>query len=458
MKIFKLCIVLIVFSILVSGCVSSSGSSKPKNSLVREHIARGESLEKESRFSSALEQYKLALTIEPGNKLAEQRKKALMLMLWEKAQHHYQQGITFDKQGKHEAARKEYLSALQNWPDHTQAKKRLTPGGVTEESEKYIVHELKYGESVSKLGMIYYGDFKKYSVIGKFNVLSDVTKVRVGEKLKIPTIRGVSLSALQAKQAEYLKSIKTDGTESSQMSKSEIEPAAENKSDIEAEPIQETEMVKEADSVKETEPAAEEAPAEIEMMTLQKEEQIEEISQMPAAEEAQQVEDVLEETEQVAVEMPTSTADASEQIQQGVELFEKKKYSESISMLSAAAQIDPDNKRLNNYLFKSHFQQGLIFFNSEKYLLAKDNFESALKYDQSCGKCPGYIVKCETTYKEKHYNLGIHYFGKEQLTKAIKEWKFVQKLDPEYKAVTPNLQKAEMLYKRLESIRQSKPE
>ena len=148
----------------------------------------------------------------------------------------------------------------------------------------------------------------------------------------------------------------------------------------------------------------------------------------------------------------------SENYEQGIDLFNKKKYPEAITSFMAAAELDPKNESLLDYLFNSHFQQGLALFNSKEYLSAKDHFESALKYDENCEKCPDYIEKCEETYKEKHYNLGIHYFGKEQLSKAIEEWNLVKEIDPDYKEVTPNLKKAEMLYKRLESIKQGKAE
>ncbi len=62
--------------------------------------------------------------------------------------------------------------------------------------------------------------------------------------------------------------------------------------------------------------------------------------------------------------------------------------------------------------------------------------------DDACSQCRTYIKTCEDTYKEKHYNLGIHYFGKEQLEQAIKEWELVEKIDPGYKDVQSNLKKS----------------
>jgi tetratricopeptide (TPR) repeat protein len=462
MKIHKILTPILVFSVLIAGCVSSGPTPKKVESeetrVVRQHIAKGEFLEQENSFTGALEQYKLALTIAPENKDALQHKKAVLSRLWETAQLHYKKGLEFDGQGKYESARKEYLSALQNWPDYKEAKERLTPGGVVDEAKDYILHTILSGESVSKLGMIYYGDFKKHEVIGKFNVLKDVTKVRVGETLKIPVLEGFSLSDLKQKQEKYLTSVKK--TAASGMGKPDEETPMETDTpgaDPEAllKPIDES-----------TEPpdlAMQEAPVQEPPVKA---------STAMAPKKAVPSEPEKVETPAPAKEIVTATLVApdetppaaiadittSKEYQQGIEQFNNKKYPESISSFLAAAQMEPDNKTLKDYLFKSHFQQGLALFNAEDYLAAKDNFQSALTYDTACEKCPDYIEKCEATYKEKHYNLGIHYFGKEQLNKAIEEWKLVKNIDPDYKDVTPNLQKAEMLFKRLESIKKSTTE
>jgi len=427
MKIKKLLTVSVLFMLIISGCVSidpllNKFESK-ETKLVRQYIAEGEALEKENLLSNALEQYKLALTVDPESKEAFQHKKNILSKLWQRAQLHYKKGIKLDEQGKYETARKEYLSALQNWPDHEGAKNKQTPGGVEEEKKDYIIHTLKYGESVSQLAMIYYGDFKKHTIIGKFNVLKDVTKVRVGEKIKIPVIENIPLQKLKQRQKNYFDSQKT------------VSPVA-----VPEKPE------------KKIEPIVEEVKVEVETI------------QPPVVEETEPKQELIEENMQKeAVQMPEPSfeenkKEISENYEQGIDLFNKKKYPEAITSFMAAAELDPKNESLLDYLFNSHFQQGLALFNSKEYLSAKDHFESALKYDENCEKCPDYIEKCEETYKEKHYNLGIHYFGKEQLSKAIEEWNLVKEIDPDYKEVTPNLKKAEMLYKRLESIKQGKAE
>lgn len=424
MNIYTRITVIVLSVMLAAGCISLpfKKDAPPEAGLVEQHIAKGKNLESQDRFTSALEQYEIALTIEPGNTSAVQHKKQVLSILWNRAQDHFNRGVILDQQGKYESARKEYLSALQNWPDHKEAKKKLTPGGVVDQTQDYITHTLAEGESVSKLGLIYYGDLKRYPVIGKFNNLEDVTKVRVGQELKIPVVQGISLAHLQQSQQTYINSRKIK----------EYPPP----------------KVLKVDTKKDEKPSLQ-SPLE----TVQPEETVQsDLPEYPSLE--QEIQDVIEPPEEKMA--MKETVPISYDL--AFELFNKKEYAKAIPLFEAAQNETPENESIQNYLSQSHFQLGLIQFKADQFLQAKSSFEFALDYDVFCEMCPEYIEKCESTYKEKHYNLGIHYFGKEQLKEAIDEWKLVKKIDPDYKDLAPNLKKAELLYERLESIKQGKAE
>ncbi len=206
-------IILVAF-LAAFGCVASDSARqarvldpKPEEQqLVEEYIAKGLSFEKQMSYTSALEQYELALAIDPENKTAARHKETVRQTLFKRAQDYYRQGLLLDEQGKYSAAREAYLKALQNWPDHIEAREKLLPEGIDDANIPYITHTLTYGESVSKLGLIYYGDLKTYPVIGKFNNLEDVTRVQVGKELKIPVIPSTNLYELQQRQADYIAS------------------------------------------------------------------------------------------------------------------------------------------------------------------------------------------------------------------------------------------------------------
>ncbi|MBL0713866.1 MAG: hypothetical protein JJV98_09200 [Desulfosarcina sp.] len=58
-------------------------------------------------------------------------------------------------------------------------------------------------------------------------------------------------------------------------------------------------------------------------------------------------------------------------------------------------------------------------------------------------------------FKDLHYRQGLADFQKEKLTEAIRQWEMVYDLDPKYRDVQRNLEKARTLLQRLESIKRS---
>jgi tetratricopeptide (TPR) repeat protein len=430
------------------GCVASGPQKvqvldqKPaEQSLVEEYIAKGRAFEAQMSYSSALEQYELALAVDPENTTAARYKENVRQTLFQRAEEYFQQGMILDEQGKYSAAREAYLKTLQNWPDHIQAREKLLPDGIRDENTPYITHTLTYGESVSKLGLIYYGDLKTYPIIGKFNNLEDVTRVQVGKELKIPVIPGMTLSDLQQRQTDYQASLKaeTAGMEKLSGKRIELLPSTSVTGSSDLPPP-------------ETSPSGVTSQEPKETGQLSSDTDTSEPSQIPSTDR-----DLTAsiETAVYGEKKPDKDTVDSELYDQAMVLFNQKKYEQAIPLFENLKKADSGNDRFKRFLFDAHFQLGLIQFDSDQYLPAKASFESALSYDASCQMCPGYIEKCETTYKEKHYNLGIHYFGKEQLGKAISEWNRVVDLDPDYKDVSSNLKKAQLLQERLETIKKS---
>ncbi len=455
--------------LLAAGCVSSSlqpQQEAPRHTqdqgLINTYIAQGENFENQGLFTSALEQYELALTVDPENLQATQHKQQVQFKLRRRAEDHYHKGVALDEQGKYEAARKEYLIALQNWPDYEAAKEKLTPGGVSADGSAYITHTLTNGESVSKLALLYYGDLSAYPVIGKFNHLEDVTKVRVGQKqtylasanqknkeMKAPETRVEKEPSAEEKNVKE-RTVEAHGTiePTDTTVKNTIDPS-QNTS------VQDTSTLDEMHEAKLAEQGdAEQADKDNpEAYTGRYTQGHDVIENGVVRKEETQASDVSQDNPPHGQQTLASLESTSSSYDTAIELFNIKKYAQAIPLFESARASDPDNAVLRKYLFDSHFQLGLSQFNSKQFLLAKQSFETALSYDVTCDMCPEYIEKSESTYKEKHYNLGIHYFGKEQLEKAIEEWKRVKQLDPDYKSVSANLKKAELLHERLESIK-----
>ncbi len=478
------CAVFLLFVLFIlSGCASLTEMQKKLTgddaSLFQQHMATGERLEKENNITSALREYKLASAIDPGSDIASRKIKAAEKLLQKRAQIHYEKGVGLDKRGRYEMARKEYLAALQNWPGHAGAKKRLT-AGIVEEEREYIVHTIRPGESISRLAIRYYGDFKKYPLIAKFNAMKNATRVRAGQKVNVPEIDGISVAELEKRHAAYLASLKKAKPvipESGTLAQEEKpeppggtpEPVDSLKPVDEEEPVEPVATVRDeilSDDIQGDEVQADETQAG--GVLVDETQASEAIQELPTPESGT-MEDagVAGEVPQepLAIVVPEDIQppvlprekfdDAGIYLAQGIELFEQKEYKDAILEFDLAKKADPDNPKVLDYLYQAHFQQGLIHHSRDEFLEATKSFEAALENNPNCEKCSEYMTKSLDTYKEKHYTMGIHHFGKEQLKEAIAEWQLVKDIDPGYKEVSPNLKKAEMLFQRLETIKQS---
>ncbi|MBI9090637.1 MAG: tetratricopeptide repeat protein [Desulfobacterium sp.] len=493
MKKSRCAVSLLFVLVLISGCASLTGTQKTLDSkdvsLFQQHMTQGERLEKENNITSALEEYKLASAIDSRSKIASRKIKAVEKMLRKRAQIHYEKGVVLDKKGKYEMARKEYLAALQNWPDHSGAKKMLTTGMV-EEERGFIVHTIRPGESISRLALRYYGNYKKYPLIAKFNAMKNATQVRVGQTVKVPEIDGISVTELEKRQSAYLASreraepsIPGTGTLSK---KEQPDFPGETPDPLDRlQPMDEEEAVEPVTTARDETPVDETQINETQVDAAPVEARVDEVHAGEAALDSLSPEldtvgdeGVADESslagtaEGNGVSLDTLAMVAPEDIQppvvpketfddveiylaQGIELFNQKEYEAAIIEFDLAKKADPGNPKVLDSLYQSHFQQGLLHHSSDAFLEAAKSFEAARENNPDCEKCSEYMEKSLDTYKEKHYTMGIFHFGKEQLKKAITEWQLVTDIDPGYKDVTPNLKKAEMLYQRLETIKKS---
>ena len=368
--------------------------SSEQEKLLQTYLEKGQACEQEGDLNEALKQYKLALAVSPQNQLALERRDNLSTRLRATAERHYQSGLKFHKSGKYALARTQFLTALRLWPDHLHAKKMLT---VREEvrAERYVVHKIQPGESLSQLAKTYYGDYHKFSVIARYNNLTDATQVKVGQEVKVPEIDG--LPFLAQKQDIEIKEKKVPG----------FVPSIE-----EAEDVDTSEGVSE--------------------------------------------EQTEEETEQVTEEEPEPVVDVVAMYRdQGIDLFNQKEYQGAIVEFTKVVNVNPEDSTALEYLYKSHFEQAMMLFEKEDYLSAKKEFEACLQFKQDSQQCREYAVKCEQTYMDLHYNKGVSYFGKQQLSEAIQEWELVQAVDPGYKKVEDHINKAKALLKRLEEIKKT---
>jgi len=361
----------------------------PEEKFVKEYLQRGMEYEDKEDLVGAFKQYKLAMTVNPKNQEALENRNRLEMELRSSAKEHYKTGLKFQKEGKYGLARRQFLIALRLWPDYPEVVKVLT-SKKRFDIKKYIVHTIKPGESLSKVAMIYYGDYYKFPIIAKYNDISDATDIKVGQKIKVPEIEGIEFLAGNV----AVKTAKVEITDS-------------------------------------------------ELKKLKK-------YAMEGKEEEKEPEAEVKEEEKKPFDEVAIYRD------HGVDLFMKKKYREAIFVFNKVLNIHPEDSIALEYSYKSHFQQGIALFDKKDYMVAKDQFEVCLQYRSDCQNCHRYIKESESLYKEMHYRKGMQLFEKELLIEAIRQWKLVKIMDPNYKRVDYLINKANTILKRIEEIKKTR--
>jgi tetratricopeptide (TPR) repeat protein len=373
--------IFIVFMLaLAGGCAapfkifSKKTIEAQEEKMVEAFLQRGQEYESKGDLEGAWNQYRLALTVNPQSQMANENNNRLKGKLSELAQVHYQKGLQFRKKGQYRMARREFLMTLRFWPDHPEAVKMFSIGKRIR-AKRYVVHTIKPGDSLAKLAKLYYGDYKKFSLIAEYNKVLDATQVRAGQEIKIPEIEGIPFFARNREVG------------------------------------------------------------------------VEQVS-LPIGE--------LLEQETEEEERGEETVDVVAMYQShGIDLFNRGQYQEAIVEFAKTLSANPNDAVALEYLYKSHFQQGMVLFSKKDYLAAKEELEASLRYKNDCKKCSEYIKKSLEEYKEIHYTKGISYFREERLVEALREWELVQAIDPHYKSVEQNITKTKNLLRTLEEIQKT---
>ncbi|MGB5746119.1 MAG: tetratricopeptide repeat protein [Desulfobacterales bacterium] len=453
---------------LAVGC-AGLGKKSPAQ-LADEYTAKAKAYEAQGDMVEALEQYKLALTVDPENQLAKEKSTTIGLKLNKTAEEHYQIGLKFYNQGQYRVARKEFLTALRYNPEHVEAKDKLTTTKKElEQVTRYILHTLQPDETISTLADKYYGDYRKFHLIAEYNELEDATKVTVGQEIKIPVLEGMPIvvdrAAIITDSGKTPESMPGDIIAVKRYVTHSVQPGEtlSKLAQMYYGDLMKYDIIAKFNDLEGGVPVRvgqELKIPEVEGLPFLAQDRQEEAKvvsippQMPAAGEE---EEAKQSQKEAAGKEPETIEDQLGNYRElGIELFNNKEYVDAIAEFNKVLNVRPKDTLSRQYLARSHFQHGLVLFGKEDYLGARDEFEASLENDKNCDKCEINIRKSENAYKEVHYNKGLAYFGDQKLPEAIAEWETVYELDPNYKNVKKNLMKAKNLNERLESIKRSK--
>lgn len=146
-------------------------------------------LEASEEPEKAIREYRKMLAVDPESPLALEGINRLTVLLENKAEKHYRNGLEFNREGKYIQARREFLTALRLRPYHPEITRMLmNRRRVT--STRYVRHKVEPGDNLIRIAEMYYGDYRKFPLIARYNNLEDATKLMIGKELKIPEIKG----------------------------------------------------------------------------------------------------------------------------------------------------------------------------------------------------------------------------------------------------------------------------
>lgn len=438
-----------VILFLLLGCQASQ-TPRELDKQANAYIEKAQAYENQGNLLEALEQFKLAQTIAPEEPVVSEGILRLEKRLDELAENHYQAGLRFRDKGKWDLAKKEFLKALYYRPEYEKAASMLQQR-QPEEGTKFINHRIAAGESISKLALKYYGDYKKYHHIANFNKMTDVTRVRVGQQIKIPVIDGVSLEDLIRISTAATAATQTAPEISGEYTLHEIQPG-ESLSKIAKKYYGDYKLFRViADYNGIDDPTSIKVGQKVKVPRLE----TAEAAQAPAYTTEPAEPEPLEEAPEAAEAYQREAEEAVDQVagyrETGVSLFEDKQYNDAIVEFQKVLSADPNDPAAKAYISRSYLEVGKAHLAANRLNEAKSALTTALDYDENCAQCPELLARCQSTESESLLEKGEELLRSNRYDQAIETLKRALALNPDDTAATELLfqtyhQKATILY------------
>jgi tetratricopeptide (TPR) repeat protein len=449
-----------------------------------EYVTRARDQESRGELLEALESYKLALTVDPANAAAAAQRAEVERRLNGLAEENYKAGLELQRLGKYGQARQKFLTAVRYRPDYPEAVESLKAERLDAQKVKlHLLYTMKPGEMLANVAERYYRDYQKHYLIGAFNEVEDSAKIGAGQTIRVPVVEGVACfvtpaeAQLLAKQRPgalppevvVVKGVATHtvkaGDSLPQLSQTYYGArdraaliAAYNaiRDGAALRPgrkllIPQVEGTGFRGVVADEAPQAESSPAAAE-------------ARPPAEAKLELAPEPVRESQPAAAAVPAAPPvtvpvdPAAEYRRQGQEFLKAGNHAGAIAEFRKVLNVSPQDPVALKGISQAHFDLGVKSFEQKAYQPAVENFKAALGYQPGCERCADYIRRSEEFSKEQHYAQGLSYFQSEKLVEAIREWEIVSAMDPGYKDVARNLQKARTLQERLDAIRRSKPQ
>jgi tetratricopeptide (TPR) repeat protein len=160
----------------------------PRQQLAAGRRDRAQRLERSGDLREALDEWKIAMTIDPSDAAAQAGRRRLESRLEQSIGERLGQGRDALSKGDHLEARRHFLAVLAMDPTN-QAAFAALQNDVKE--IRFVPHTVKAGETLATIAERYYGDRARSEVIWETNRLPPNPRLAAGMMLKIPEIPGV---------------------------------------------------------------------------------------------------------------------------------------------------------------------------------------------------------------------------------------------------------------------------
>lgn len=150
--------------------------------------SRAEALEREGALRPALEAWKVALTANPGDGTAKQRKEKLEAQITQSISEQMALAERALERRSILEARRHYLTVLALDPQNSAAFEALR-SKIRE--IRTLSHSVRPGDTLASISELYYGDRSRVDVLWETNGLSPNAKLSAGTTLLVPEIPGV---------------------------------------------------------------------------------------------------------------------------------------------------------------------------------------------------------------------------------------------------------------------------
>src|SRR5436309_3240282 len=171
---------------MLGACATVAGTPSSYGPLVARHREKALKLERSGDLRRALDEWQIALTLEPHNAAAREGQARLEARLQRALASRLRQGQEALRRGEQLEARRNFLAALALDPGNKVAFETLRD---RVKEIHFVSHTVARGETLASIADRYYGDRLRSEVIWEMNQLS--SRPKAGSQLKIPEIPGV---------------------------------------------------------------------------------------------------------------------------------------------------------------------------------------------------------------------------------------------------------------------------